>query len=119
MTLHFMSDKELSRLEILRDLGSGRLTTSVAAELLGLERRQVYRLLEAFRAQGPDALIPSAEASPATEPMARSSARPVWPSFVSATRISGRRWPPAFSGIGFVVRRSTPLSSPLNTVWRL
>ena len=39
MTLHFMSDKELSRLEILRDLGSGCLTTSAAAELLGLEHR--------------------------------------------------------------------------------
>lgn len=44
MTLHFMSDKELSRLEILRDFTSGRLTTPAAAELLGLERRQVQRL---------------------------------------------------------------------------
>lgn len=29
MMLHFMSDKELSRLEILRDLGSGRLGKTV------------------------------------------------------------------------------------------
>ena len=28
MTLHFMSDKELSRVEILRDLTAGRLTVS-------------------------------------------------------------------------------------------
>jgi hypothetical protein len=32
MTLHFMSDKELSRLEILRDLGSGRLTETAVLE---------------------------------------------------------------------------------------
>jgi hypothetical protein len=52
MTLHFMSDKELSRLEILRDLGSGRLTTSAAADLLGLERRQVQRLAKAYQERG-------------------------------------------------------------------
>ena len=57
MTLHFMSDKELSRLEILRDLGSGRLTTSAAADLLGLERRQVQRLAKAYQEQGATALI--------------------------------------------------------------
>ena len=44
MTLHSMSDKELSRLEILRDFTGGRLTTPAAAELLGLEHRQVQRL---------------------------------------------------------------------------
>jgi hypothetical protein len=38
-----MSDKELTRLEVLRDLTSGRLTPSAATELLGLERRQVQR----------------------------------------------------------------------------
>ena len=57
MTLHFMSDKELSRLEILRDLGSGTLTVSAAAELLGLERRQVQRLSKAYREDGATALI--------------------------------------------------------------
>jgi transposase len=57
MTLHFMSDKELSRLEILRDLGGGCLTTSAAADLLGLERRQVQRLAKAYQEQGATALI--------------------------------------------------------------
>ena len=57
MTLHFMSDKELSRLEVLRDLTSGRLTASAAAELLGLERRQVQGLAKAYQDQGPTALI--------------------------------------------------------------
>jgi hypothetical protein len=52
-----MSDKELARLEILRDLGSGRLTVSAAAELMGLERRQVLRLSKAYQEQGATALI--------------------------------------------------------------
>jgi hypothetical protein len=30
MTLHFMSEKDLSRVEILRDLTDGRLTVSTA-----------------------------------------------------------------------------------------
>ncbi len=57
MALHFMSDKELSRVEILRDLTAGRLTVSAASELLGLERRQVLRLSKAYQNQGPTALI--------------------------------------------------------------
>jgi len=64
MTLHFMSDKELSRLEILRDFGSGRLTTPAAAELLGLERRQVQRLAKAYQEQGATALISKKRGQP-------------------------------------------------------
>ena len=51
-----MSDGELTRLEVLRDLDQHRLTTA-AAPLLGLEQRQVYRLLKAYRAEGPAGLI--------------------------------------------------------------
>ena len=47
-----MSDGELSRLEVLRDLDQKRLTTSAAAQLLGLERRQVFRLLKSYRTEG-------------------------------------------------------------------
>ena len=43
MTVRLMSDGELSRLEVLRDLDQKRLTTEAAAQLLGLERRQVFR----------------------------------------------------------------------------
>ncbi len=52
MTVRLMSDGELTRLEVLRDLDQRRLTTPAAAQLLGLERRQVYRLLKAYRAEG-------------------------------------------------------------------
>ena len=50
MTVRLMSDGELSRLEVLRDLDQKRLTTVAAGQLLGLERRQVFRLLKAYRA---------------------------------------------------------------------
>jgi hypothetical protein len=52
-----MSDRELSRLEVLRDLDQKRLTTKAAGQLLGLERRQVFRLLKAYRSEGPSGLI--------------------------------------------------------------
>src|SRR5260370_12715330 len=52
-----MSDGELGRLEVLRDLAQRRLTTEAAAQLLGLERRQVFRLLKAYRIDGATGLI--------------------------------------------------------------
>jgi winged helix-turn helix protein len=57
VTVRLMSDGELARLEVLRDLDQKRLTTDVAAQLLGLERRQVFRLLKAYRIEGPTGLI--------------------------------------------------------------
>jgi hypothetical protein len=57
VTVRLMSDGELSRLEVLRDLDQRRLTATAAVQLLGLERRQVYRLLKAYRTEGPGGLI--------------------------------------------------------------
>ena len=57
MTVRLMSDGELSRLEVLRDLDQKRLTMAAAAQLLGLERRQVFRLLKGYRAEGAAGLI--------------------------------------------------------------
>ena len=57
MTVRVMSDGELVRLEVLRDLDQRRLTTETAAQLLGLERRQVFRLLKGYRAEGAAGLI--------------------------------------------------------------
>jgi hypothetical protein len=45
-----------TRLEVLRDLDRRRLTTEAAAQLLGLEHRQVFRLLKAYRTDGPTGL---------------------------------------------------------------
>jgi Winged helix-turn helix len=52
-----MSDVGLTRLEVLRDLDQRRLTTEAAARLLRLERRQLFRLLKAYRTEGPAGLI--------------------------------------------------------------
>jgi hypothetical protein len=57
VTVLLMSDGELRLLEVLRDLDQRRLTTKAAGQLLGLERRQVYRLLKAYRIEGPTGLI--------------------------------------------------------------
>ena len=46
VTVRLMSDGELTRLELLRDLDQRRLTVETTAQLLGLERRQVFRLLK-------------------------------------------------------------------------
>jgi len=42
---------------VLRDMDQRRLTTEAAAQLLGLERRQVFRLLKAYRSEGATGLI--------------------------------------------------------------
>ena len=57
VTVWLMSDRELRRLEVLQDLDRRRLTTVAASQLLGLERRQVFRLLKAYRIEGPTGLI--------------------------------------------------------------
>jgi hypothetical protein len=57
VTVRLTSDGELTRLEVLRDLDQKRLTTEAAAQLLRLGRRQVFRLLKAYRTEGPAGLI--------------------------------------------------------------
>jgi transposase len=57
MTVITMSRKELTRLRVLIDVADGRLSVADAAGLIGVGRRQVYRLLDAFRAGGPEGLI--------------------------------------------------------------
>ncbi len=52
MTVITMSRKELARLQVVIDFADGRISADVAAELMGVRRRQVYRLLDAFRRDG-------------------------------------------------------------------
>ena len=47
MAVWVMSEAELSRLDVVRDLERGRSTAVATTELLRLERRQVFRLLKA------------------------------------------------------------------------
>src|SRR5260370_6776032 len=57
MTVITMSRNELTRLRVLIDVADGRLSVADATGLIGVGRRQIYRLLQAFRADGPDGLI--------------------------------------------------------------
>jgi transposase len=59
-----MSRTELSRLRVMIDLADGRTRVEDAAALMGLQRRQVYRWLDAFRAHGLDALISKRRGKP-------------------------------------------------------
>jgi hypothetical protein len=47
-----MSEKEFSRLSVLMDVEGGRLRVDDAAQLLRLQRRQVFRLLKGLRTEG-------------------------------------------------------------------
>src|SRR6202022_2660755 len=57
MTVITMSRNELTRLRVLIDVADGRLCVADATGLIGVGRRQIYRLLQAFRGHGPDGVI--------------------------------------------------------------
>lgn len=57
MTVLSMSDGELRRLDVLRDVDRGGLPVRAAAQLLGRSERQVWRLLKAFRSAGAAGLL--------------------------------------------------------------
>ena len=52
MAVVSMSKKEFDRLEVLLGVRSGRLRVADACELLGLKRRQVFRLLAGLKHGG-------------------------------------------------------------------
>ena len=45
-----MSERELNRVEVLSQVIQDRMTATNAANVLGLSRRQVHRLLKTFQA---------------------------------------------------------------------
>ena len=57
MTVVAMSHGELSRYDTLLRCQRGELRVEDAARLLGVGRRQIYRLLDRLRAGGPEALV--------------------------------------------------------------
>ena len=95
VTVRLMSDGELTRLEVPRDLDQSRLTTDTAAQLLGLERRQVFRLLKAYRIEGPTGLISKRRGLPSNRRKPeelRSKALAI--TFASSIGISAQLWRP-------------------------
>ncbi len=61
-----MSQKELSRLDVMKQLEAKRLKQKEAAQMLGLGVRQVKRLLRAYRGSGALGWCPSTAGMPAT-----------------------------------------------------
>ena len=57
MTVVSMSKQEFSRLEMLLRVQSGRLRTSDGCALIGLRRRQVFRLLRGLKQDGATSLL--------------------------------------------------------------
>ena len=57
MAVLSVSDGELQRLEVLRDVDRGGLPVRAAAQLLGRSERQVWRLLKTFRSAGAAGLV--------------------------------------------------------------
>jgi len=52
-----MSKQEFSRLDVLLRVQSGRLRVSDACVLIGLQRRQVFRLLRGLKQDGATSLL--------------------------------------------------------------
>ena len=57
MTVITMSRKELARLQVLIDVADRRVSIDDAAALIGITRRQTYRLLDVFRQRGAEGLV--------------------------------------------------------------
>jgi molybdenum-dependent DNA-binding transcriptional regulator ModE len=64
MPVRIMSDAELTKFEILRDVDLERMPVRAAARALDLSERQVWRLLKAFRTRGASGLISKRRGQP-------------------------------------------------------
>ena len=73
MTVIQVSQREFSRLRIMVDVSDGRLTVAAAGELMGVGRRQVFRLCRAFKPPVHRDCCPRSAAGRATAAMARPS----------------------------------------------
>src|SRR5215467_13246797 len=59
-----MSKQEFSRLDVLLQVQSGRLRVADACELIGLQRRQVFRLLRGLKQDGATSLLSQRRGKP-------------------------------------------------------
>ena len=59
-----MSARELNRVEVLAQVDDGRLSIDHAASMLGLTRRQIFRLLKRYRQDGASAIRHRARGKP-------------------------------------------------------
>lgn len=49
MTVITMSRTEIDQMGVLQDLAAGRIKVAAAATLMGLGRRQIYRLAKSYK----------------------------------------------------------------------
>tara|TARA_R110002012_G_scaffold202809_1_gene371980 strand:- start:644 stop:1021 length:378 start_codon:yes stop_codon:yes gene_type:complete len=59
-----MSARELNRVEVVAQVDDGRLSIDHAASMLGLTRRQIFRLLKRYRQDGASAIRHRARGKP-------------------------------------------------------
>ena len=64
MSVVSMSNEEFAKLDVLLGLEAQRIRVADACSLLGLKRRQVFRLLRAFRERGATSLVSSRRGRP-------------------------------------------------------
>jgi hypothetical protein len=57
MTVIAMSRTEIDRMSVLQDMAAGRINVADASTLMGIGRRQAFRLVKAFAQRGPEALV--------------------------------------------------------------
>jgi transposase len=106
MTVITMSRKELTRLRVLIDIADGRLSVADATGLIGVGRRQVYRLVDAFRAHGPDGLISRKRGRPSNRALGAVFRETVLA--IVRERYADFGPTPAFAGAGYWRPRSCP-----------
>lgn len=64
MGLYVMSEREFSRLKIIEDVEAQRLSVVQAADLAGISRRQMTRLIKSYRTKGASCLISKKRGQP-------------------------------------------------------
>jgi hypothetical protein len=111
-----MSKQEFDRLEVLLRVQSGRLRIADACELIGLRRRQVFRLLRGLKQDGAASLVSKHRGRPSNHRL-RAEVRTLALSIVRAryadfSRTSGdrlwrRRGWPEHHGCSVLPRRNT------------
>ena len=118
MAVLSMSKQEFSRLEVLLRVQSGRLRVSDACVLIGLQRRQVFRLLRGLKQDGATSLgfqaprqtQQSSAAGRSLRPsgMSRGTPKlisPIAPTPAASHKCSSRRW---FRPTGWTSRNRPP-----------
>jgi Helix-turn-helix domain len=64
VTVVSMSEQEFGRLEVLLRVQSGRLRAADACTLIGVQRRQVFRLLRGLKHDGATSLLSKRRGKP-------------------------------------------------------